>query len=117
MENLCVYVLGLCFCKSNRHILFCHRVQAYIRNGWSDKVFDPDRKAEKPNCSDVEVSNSLGSDWQSLKDAFTAKKVHLSFTNAQIINYFVVRTAVDGMPASRCGSDSKPACMNRGMAQ
>ncbi len=100
MENLCVYVLELCFCKSNRQILFCNRVQAYIRNGWSHKVFDPDQKAEKPNCSGVEVSNSLGSDWQSIKDAFTAKQVHLSFTNAQIINYSVARTAVDGMPAS-----------------
>ena len=40
--------------------------------------------------------------WQPIKDAFVGEAAHkmFSFTNAQIINYFVVRTAVDGMPAS-----------------
>ena len=41
-------------------------------------------------------------DWQTLKDAFVGKAPDqmFSFSNAQIINYFVVRTAVDGMPVS-----------------
>ena len=43
--------------------------------------------------------NKNGS-WSSLKDADENTLQLLSFTNAQIINYFVVRTAVDGTPAS-----------------
>ena len=43
--------------------------------------------------------NKNGS-WSSLKDADEDTLQLLSFTNAQIINYFVVRTAVDGTSAS-----------------
>ena len=79
------------------------RVQAYIRNGWSNKVIDPDGKEKSDNstvCS--QMPHVPAGVWQPIKDAFVGEAAHkmFSFTNAQIINYFVVRTAVDGMPAS-----------------
>ena len=84
-----------------------HRVQAYIKHGWSSKVIDPDGKTKDPSAK---VSSSLSllhqtsenCSWQPLKDVFAGKQPcqALSFTNAQIINYFVLRKAVDGMPAN-----------------
>ena len=42
------------------------------------------------------------SDWQLLKQAFTGKSPDelFTFNNANIINYFVVQTTVDGKPAN-----------------
>ena len=92
---------------------FCHekkllfRVQAYIRNGWSNKVIDPDHKEQADDSTKTGLVCSQLPDaptgvWQPIKDAFVGEAARqiFSFTNAQIINYFVVRTAVDGMPAS-----------------
>ncbi len=47
------------------------------------------------------MPDRTSNDWLMLKEAFVGKAPHqiLSFTNANIINYFVVRTAVDGMPS------------------
>ena len=66
------------------------RVQAYIRNGWSNKVIDPDGKEKSDNstvCS--QMPHVPAGDWQPIKDAFVGKAAHkmFSFTNAQIINY------------------------------
>lgn len=82
-------------------------MRAYIRNGWSDNLVNPDGKEEKgTNTKKDSVCSQLpdipSGDWQALKDAFVGKAPDqmFSFSNAQIINYFVVRTAVDGMPVS-----------------
>ena len=47
------------------------------------------------------MPDRASNDWLMLKEAFVGKAPHqiFSFTNANIINYFVVRTAVDGMPS------------------
>ena len=83
-----------------------YRVHAYIRNEWASNVVDPDGKEErkKSTKSDLmcsQLPNIPTDGWQSLKEAFIGKAPHevFSFTNAEIINYFVVRTAVDGKPA------------------
>ena len=74
------------------------------RNGWSDNLVNPDGKEEEGTntkkhsvCS--QLPNIPSGNWQTLKDAFVGKAPDqmFSFSNAQIINYFVVRTAVDGM--------------------
>ena len=50
----------------------------------------------------LQLPNTPTDGWQPLKEAFIGKDSHevFSFTNAQIINYFVVRTAVVGKPAA-----------------
>ena len=82
-------------------------------NGWSDNFVNPDGKEEEGTntkkdsvCS--QLPDILSGDWQALKDAFVGKAPNqmFSFSNAQIINYFVVRTAVEGMPVS----DMKAIC-------
>ena len=76
-----------------------------MTNGWADKVVDPDRcvqhsagRAEP--LSTLKIPENLT--WQKLQETFTGSnsKEVFSFTNANIISYFVVRTAVDGMPSS-----------------
>ena len=82
------------------------RVQAFIANGWANRVVDPD-KNKNAQCSSgrAEPLNILNVpqnlNWVKLQEVFTRTDVNeISFTNANIINYFVVRTAVDGMPSS-----------------
>ena len=86
---------------------YFYRVHAYIRNGWASNVVDPDAKDEKKNSTKsdlvcLQLPNTPTDGWQPLKEAFIGKDSHevFSFTNAQIINYFVVRTAVVGKPAA-----------------
>ena len=80
-------------------------MQAYIRNGWANNVIDPDGNSSPvfKNSPHIDVLSTLpdnkNGSWSSLKDADENTLQLLSFTNAQIINYFVVRTAVDGTPA------------------
>ena len=81
-------------------------MRAYIWNGWSNnKLVNPNDKVEggnntkkDPVCSQLPYIPS--GDWQTLKYAFTGKAPDqmFSFGNAEIINYIVVRTAVEGMP-------------------
>lgn len=81
------------------------RVQAFIANGWANRVVDPDKYAQ---CSSgraeplhiMNVPQNL--DWEKLQEAFTRTDANemISFSNANIINYFLVRTAIDGMPSS-----------------
>ena len=44
----------------------------------------------------IDVSSAV---WKPLKEAFLSNS-SINFTNAEIVNYFVLRRAVDGMPAS-----------------
>lgn len=50
----------------------------------------------------VQMSDVAKDDWCLLKEAFAGKVPNhtFSFTNANIISYFVMRTAVDCMPAN-----------------
>ena len=82
-------------------------MRAYVRNGWSDNLVNPDGKEEEgTNTKKDSVCSQLpdipSGDWQTLKDALAGKAPEqmFSFSNAQIMNYFVVGTAVDGMPVS-----------------
>ena len=54
------------------------------------------------NSRTSQLPDVSAGDWYTLKEAFvgTARHQLLSFSNAHIISYFVVRTAVDGMLAS-----------------
>ena len=81
------------------------RVQAFIANGWANRVVDPDKYAQCSSgraepLSILNVPQNL--DWKKLQEGFTRTDANemISFTNANIINYFVVRTAVDGKPSS-----------------
>ena len=47
--------------------------------------------------------------WQTLEDSFKNGSQQLFFTNAQIINYFVVRTAADGLPTFHLKSMNESA--------
>ena len=88
------------------HITF-HRVQAYIKHGWSSKVIDPDGRTRdsitvRAQSSSQLIPSNENCNWQPLKEAFTGNTTNqtLSFCNAQLINYFVLRSTVDGMPAN-----------------
>ena len=79
-------------------------MQAYIRNGWSTNLCDPDKMSTSGTSA---TGNSSGGtepprDWQLLKQTFIGKSPDelFAFNNANIINYFVVRTTVDGKPAN-----------------
>ena len=80
------------------------RVQAFIANGWANEVVDPDNNIQLGSVraeplSTLNVPQDLN--WEKLQEAFTRDDHEMiSFTNANIINYFLVRTAVDGMPSS-----------------
>lgn len=82
------------------------RVNAYIKNGWAGAVTDPDgiTKATTKPCTSS-VSDICGTEahvWKLLKECIGQKDSHplLTFSNSQIITYFVTRTAVDGLPAN-----------------
>lgn len=81
------------------------RVQTFIANGWANKVVDPDNSIQSSSgraepLSILNVPQNLN--WEKLQEAFTRTDANemISFTNANIINYFLVRTVVDGMPSS-----------------
>ena len=79
------------------------RVQAFIANGWANEVIDPDNNircgsVRAEPLSTLTVPQDLN--WEKLQEAFTRDDNEISFTNTNIINYFLVRTAVDGMPSS-----------------
>ena len=75
------------------------RVNAYIRNGWDTQLIDPDRPLQSPDNTSIHQSLSLPTDgWEDIKQAYSSPNQGSVFTNAQIINYFVTRTADDGLP-------------------
>ena len=59
-------------------------------------LVDPDHKDQPPERSFLPLAPTYG--WQELTKVYTTDKV-FGFTNAQIISYFVTRTALDGLPA------------------
>ena len=87
-------------------------MNAYIRNGWADNVIDPEGKgvtcmASGPCAANMQWPAADDGVWKPLKEVFppcsvgcTTSKNQFSFTNAEIINYFVVRTAINGLPVS-----------------
>ena len=79
-----------------------HRVQAYIRNGWSGNIVDPDHGSDTTGEASLSSEFDIESGtWKPLKEAFSAtSQPPFSFSNAEIINYFMMRKAVDGLPAS-----------------
>lgn len=70
-------------------------------------TIDPDEQSSTTSMkSDSSMSSSIimppiQGTWKCLKETFSsANPLPLLFTNALIVNYFVMRTAVDGMPVS-----------------
>ena len=58
------------------------RVQAYIRNGWSNKVIDPDGKEKSDNstvCS--QMPRVPAGVWQPIKDALVGEAAHKMFSS------------------------------------
>ena len=90
----CMYVVTAA--KVYMYILYyTYRVNAYIRNGWNKDLVDPDNTA---NLQHRDTIISLPTDgWLDIRQA---PPHTLAFTNAQIISYFVTRTANDGLPAA-----------------
>ena len=87
-------------------------------NGWAGNIIDPEQKKSETSApgdhakssaylSQVERESGV---WKPLKEAFPWNPVtSFSFTNAEIINYFMSRTAVDGLPASDTKGMNKSA--------
>ena len=87
-------------------------MKAYISHGWAEKVIDPEKKNLQEVAGTSASTVSVTSDqtlfntedvetaYKPLKEVFPWGVSSMSFTNAEIINYFVTRTAVDGLPAS-----------------
>ena len=75
----------------------------------STKIIDPDGRTKESTATCVKISSQLilsseNCNWHPLKKEVFAGNTTcnqvLSFTNAQIINYFVIRNTMDGMPAN-----------------
>ena len=96
-------------------MLFFFRVEAYTRNGWTNDIIDPDGKFTSQQ-SGVSLSTcdrglpdiDANAVWKPLKEAFLPSNP-VNFTNAEIVNYFVLRSTIDGMPASDVKGMSKSA--------
>ena len=57
------------------------RVQVYIRNGWSNKVIDPDGKEQEENSTKsdsvcLQLPGIPTGVWQPMKDAFVGEAAH-----------------------------------------
>ena len=88
------------------HVVFSFffRVKAYISNGWSNKVYNPD--VSLGDCSTIEsvkfdstVSPPIES-WKTIQSAFQSSDDVPRFSLSNVINYFVVRTVSDGKAAN-----------------
>ena len=76
---------------------YTFRVKSYIDNGWDKHIIDPDSTQQQQSSATATSGDlTLGQNWQDIKNYATVIK----FTNAQIIEYFVLRTAIDGLPVS-----------------
>ena len=96
-------------------VYFFFRVEAYIRNGWAKDIIDPDGiftsqqqgvSLSTSDCGLPEIdANAV---WKPQKEAFLPSNP-INFTNAETVNYFVLRSTTDGMPASDVKQMSKSA--------
>ena len=74
-----------------------YRVKAYIAYGWADNLVDPDGNAAESSQSscDMQVPDA----WRDIKEVYKQSAQVPNFTMANIITYFVARTAADGLEA------------------
>lgn len=80
-------------------------MQSYIKNGWADEIVNPDASRcasnatnpDKPTATNMLPSAVSG--WKDLRGAFTCPDEVPSFSNGQMVTYFVSRTVCDGLPA------------------
>ena len=97
------------------HVLFSFffRVKAYISNGWSNKVYNPD-----VSLGDCSTNESVKFDstvspptegWKTIQSAFQSSDDVPRFSLSNVINYFVVRTVSDGKAANDFKSINKSA--------
>ena len=88
---VCVYVLYKSF-------IYIFRVKAYIAYGWADNIVDPDGNAAKTSAQTT-CNLQVPDAWKDLKNVFKQSSQVPHFTNANVITYFVARTAADGLEA------------------
>ena len=83
-----------------------HVKSLYIAYGWANNIVDPERKTSLSDLGstqsllDPAQDESVLREWKPLKEAFPwgSDSTQFLFSNAEIINYFVSRTATDGLP-------------------
>ena len=85
---------------------FIFRIQAYVRNSWATNIVDPDGKSgDSSQQYKVSLQTSwfpvfdTNAVWRPLRNAFPPSNP-INFTNAEIVNYFVIKRTIDGLPAS-----------------
>ena len=104
----------------NLYYAFCtcivfFRVKAYIDNGWSDKVYNPDIPLGDCSTSTnklVKFDSTVSpptEGWKTIQSAFQSSDDVPKFSLSNVINYFVVRTASDGKAANDFKSINKSA--------
>lgn len=67
-------------------------MRAYIQYGWADALVDPDKACA---TSDDGYGAPETDDWVDIKQYYTSSDIVPSFTNAQIVSYFVTRQVCD----------------------
>ena len=98
----------LCICTC---IVF-FRVKAYIDNGWSDSVYNPDVPSGECSNKSVKFDSTVSpptEGWKTIQNAFQSSDDVPRFSLSNIINYFVVRTASDGKAVNDFKSINKSA--------
>ena len=95
--------------------IFFFRVEAYIRNGWANDIIDPDgiftsqQQGVSLSTRDRRLPEiDANAVCKPQKEAFLPSN-SINFTNAETVNYFVLRSTTDGMPASDVKGMSKSA--------
>ena len=73
-----------------------HRVKAHIRNEWDKEIVDPDNQI-KPAFR-VSQLGTPADGWKEFSEVYGSADQVFGFTNAQLVTYFVTRTANDGLP-------------------
>ena len=80
---------------------YISRVNAYIRNGWDEELLvNPDRVITAGMTPQLPTQAATNSTWSHIHCSEPHAPPAWAFTNAQIISYFVTRTADDGLPVA-----------------
>ena len=84
-------------------------MRSYIRNGWVDKIINPDQLPQDGASGSITAivdgdqpatpDQCSGINWKALKSAYSCPDEVPSFSNGQMVTYFVSRTVSDGLPA------------------